>query len=610
MFFNFDNSCKGLGLQKKGLAVALSTLMLAGCLGGGGDGGDGGDGGNNSSSGTHDINVTVKGLAEGTQLVLKDVYNSTEITPYALTLTADGSAKLISGLKKDDKFELQIASITQPGYEQVENRVSLQNCTFNSNDLRRLNGSIEAASLNLNITCRKQALFTAETDSTGIELWATDGTADGSRLLADINPSGDANPVYLTLVGDKVFFRASDGQLGIELWITDGSEVSMVADIRSGEWSSSPVYLTSIGDKLFFRANDGTHGNELWVTDGTVTEIVKDISPGSGNSVPQYLTVVGDKLFFRATDGTRGEELWVTDGTVTEIVADIWPDTGGSSPDNLTVLGNKLFFVASDGTHGQELWVTDGTVTEIVADIRPGNYSSNPNELTIVGDKLFFKASDLTYGTELWVADGQNAPVLLELYAGTDSSFPQQITAIDGLAYFIAQDSEGKKLWKSDGTVFGTKSLTSTLGDEMSQMKLLKSGNQLYLVQSVWDDTNFTSTISFSKLVDNQLVLLKQFESNDPMASMGGEMEVKSDIAGLIFASQHMGDAYVLNTQTDQLLSIDLPSYPSTDVLGEFDGYVYLQQNGVLYKTDGSEDSSNSGFVKIEQVKALSGSTL
>jgi ELWxxDGT repeat protein len=50
-----------------------------------------------------------------------------------------------------------------------------------------------------------RTFFVAETGATGIELWATDGTAAGTTGVKDINPgSAGSDAASLTAVGDVV----------------------------------------------------------------------------------------------------------------------------------------------------------------------------------------------------------------------------------------------------------------------------------------------------------------------------------------------------------------------------------------------------------------------
>jgi ELWxxDGT repeat protein len=56
-------------------------------------------------------------------------------------------------------------------------------------------------------------------EDTGRELWQSDGTPGGTKLVADIHPGpGDSHPAELTPVGRALYFSADDGTRGRELW--------------------------------------------------------------------------------------------------------------------------------------------------------------------------------------------------------------------------------------------------------------------------------------------------------------------------------------------------------------------------------------------------------
>ncbi len=101
--------------------------------------------------------------------------------------------------------------------------------------------------------------------SYGSGLWKTDGSAVNTTRVPFIG----ASPQDMTVVGDKLFFRASE-----ELVCTNGTaEGTVYFDLRNDSTglSSIPDGLTAVGNTpLFFFANDGIHGNELWKSDGTI----------------------------------------------------------------------------------------------------------------------------------------------------------------------------------------------------------------------------------------------------------------------------------------------------------------------------------------------------
>src|SRR6185295_14166193 len=114
-------------------------------------------------------------------------------------------------------------------------------------------------------------LVFAADDGHGRELWRSDGTAAGTTVLRDLtlSDSTDDNvgPTFFQPAAGRLFFTADDGIHGFELWQTDGTPegTRMVQDIAPEGASSYPEDLTLAGDRLFFSADDGTTGQELWV---------------------------------------------------------------------------------------------------------------------------------------------------------------------------------------------------------------------------------------------------------------------------------------------------------------------------------------------------------
>src|SRR5262245_24558144 len=91
--------------------------------------------------------------------------------------------------------------------------------------------------------------FMADDGVTGQGLWKSDGTEAGTTLVADIAP-GPGSPfpaagVTLTNANGTVFFLADDGTTGIEVWRSDGTMdgTTLVKDIAPGPGSSFPTGL-------------------------------------------------------------------------------------------------------------------------------------------------------------------------------------------------------------------------------------------------------------------------------------------------------------------------------------------------------------------------------
>ena len=94
------------------------------------------------------------------------------------------------------------------------------------------------------------------------------------HLLKDIDPGpGGSMPAQFTAVGSTTYFTADDGVHGYQLWKSNGTAAGtvMVKDINptgNGVYYKQ-AFLTNVNGTLFFDANDGTHGVELWKSNGT-----------------------------------------------------------------------------------------------------------------------------------------------------------------------------------------------------------------------------------------------------------------------------------------------------------------------------------------------------
>jgi ELWxxDGT repeat protein len=145
-------------------------------------------------------------------------------------------------------------------------------------------------------------------------LYRSDGTPGGTAVLRTFDALGQPAGGGLSPLTGGLAFTWNDGSHGIELWFTDGTPAGtrLVRDIRPGVAGSNPHGLTAVGGRVFFAADDGAHGDELWVSDGTEagTRLVQDINPGPQASSPAGMTVAGSRLFFAANDGLTGSQLW------------------------------------------------------------------------------------------------------------------------------------------------------------------------------------------------------------------------------------------------------------------------------------------------------------
>jgi ELWxxDGT repeat protein len=285
----------------------------------------------------------------------------------------------------------------------------------------------ESSSPGPGVAVAGRLLFAANDGVNGRELWSTDGTRAGTRLVRDIHtgraPGGgdeecnqrteigfSSSPEGLVAFRGGVLFTADDGKTGRELWWSNGTSAGTrrVKDLRPGAAGSSPHDLTVINGTAYFFASAAGTGEALWRSDGTAAGTFR-VDGLRINDLPSWgrsLTAVGGRLFFSVYNEATGAELWTSRGDApsTHLVTDLRPGAPGSYPQSFTAVGNLLVFAADDGEHGLEPWRSDGTAagTRPLGDLNPGLDASSPGPFTRAGNTLFTGADDGEHGRELW----------------------------------------------------------------------------------------------------------------------------------------------------------------------------------------------------------------
>lgn len=260
----------------------------------------------------------------------------------------------------------------------------------------------------------------------GLGIWKSDGTTEGTVIVnsADSQIGAVDYPwmhsthfdSYLKGINETLYFKAYTPDFGHELWKSDGTAEGtvLVKDINVGTASSHIEQLTEFNGVLYFLADDGVHGDELWKTDGTEegTMLVKDISAGSGSGYPWDLTIANNLLFFTATNAHGDFYLWRTDGTAagTFPIESNNPNASTKDPWTLIKGGDQIFFTNAPST-SEYLWKTDGTLCGTV--LLSGEYTDIAfSELILLNNKVLFSANiaGSENGRELYAYHVENIP--------------------------------------------------------------------------------------------------------------------------------------------------------------------------------------------------------
>lgn len=347
--------------------------------------------------------------------------------------------------------------------------------------------------------------------------WANN--AQVAKMLQDLNPGElGSRPVnrQIISIGDKVFFTALTATVSEELFVSNGTPAGtkLVKDINPGVTLNSNIgHFNAFKGKLIFSANDGINGNELWISDGTEagTTMIKDFFPGSGSGIAstaiRNVIVHNDFVYLFAQKEGGKIGLWKSDGTTIgtkELFASLSANT---NPDQLTVFNNSIYFFAiTDVAKGGKLHKLDlnSEQVSIIDDPNLGSINSI-EELTVCGSRMYFSASlNFGFGKEPCYSDGTaNGTNLLKNLVNPGSSNPTDFTFLGGnkVVFFTSG-----AVYVTDGTSSGTVALNAFGRSDVRPVK--NSANQVYFSGSLFGDTKIGNelfvtdgTISGTKLV-------------------------------------------------------------------------------------------------------------
>ena len=356
------------------------------------------------------------------------------------------------------------------------------------------------------------------------ELWRTDGTPDGTRLVVDFSDQGPVTAPGMTALGNSVVFA-----LGDELWISDGTAVGtqlLVDLVDTGPVSAAG--MLRYGNSLVF-----TLGNELWISDGTTAETRRlnpDLrllhNPFYGGLSIEWNGV----LYFSATSSATGAELWRTDGTIdgTRLVADINVGAANGDTSSLFAFNDRLFFAAQDASLTRDVWQTDGTPEGTsrffdVGDAFQGVYRA----MVAANGTLFFTVGayhSAVGRTKVWLSDGTAAGT--RALSSVSPQFNNKLLggplmAVGDVVYMMLHQG-AYSLARSDGTVEGTMLLASTgIPDTSNRVRGFAAvGERLLLaIEGQFDECQYWTSDGSPA---GSSVVAMAFEGCNPMAVVDG----------------------------------------------------------------------------------------
>ncbi len=403
----------------------------------------------------------------------------------------------------------------------------------------------------------------------------------------------------LNLLNGNLFFQGTiNGNAGLSIFTVPQNApaftipTALTQPVKSASGNLLPADpvgpMRFLNGQAFFAATGKIGGTELYQSNGIITKLALDINPnGNGLNPASGLlnSVVVPNALILAADGGLLTTTGTGNNSVTTFtplgmepssipvslggavgsmqVIDINPGLEGSNPTQFVANHYQAFFAANDPVYGNELFTSQGTVTTtfILKDFNISNKaSSNPTNLAVRNGVLYLSADNGLLGSELYV--GSTYQTLLTSSISIQSPNVSTLVNVGGTLFFVV----GNDLWSTNGTSASTVAVTT--GSFLSNYdpgSLLSFNDALYFLKA---NANGNKLLYYSKGVANSIPVNVTLSS--PLSS-------------------------------------------ASKIVGSFNGYIYINDGGVLYQIDsnGNQLTVASNYVdSIASTSSVAGKSI
>lgn len=536
------------------------------------------------------------------------------------------------------------------------------------------------------------------TNSEGMELWTSDGTENNTKILGNIAPGNQSlvgNDYGFYRLNNKIYFTGdinANGNYGRHIWETDGTlEGTKITNILENE---NDTYLKGLSsDKLHLVLSKLNNHNTRYISKGNNESTFKIENPqlfSMNNYQMNNLVDYNSKIIYVGVHQKYGNEFFNINPLNGEINLEHDMNTSLSafiSGGSFQQLDNKLVFAANDNQFGNRFYTYNSTNgINPLSNIQLSNINGK-DALTKVDNKVYAKPNyDYAYAiarTDITPDSTEYIPLVTYTHLDSNSKFfdfsdsslifdasengkrelfiiensknitekisnfsvlePYTLHLDDALAfdnhfYFKIFRNTSQELWKTNGTLAGTKKIieynpntnpnfTKVLNNKMY---FIKGTNQIWAFSTNSDVPNliysfedeFPSTTYISKITEvhnNKLFFTAQGSfSNTGLYTLDtnhnvekiktsdfgidNEFQKCGNFLYLLTKGQFSNSEYSLwRTNGTESGTIKLSTSPSTEKLTNFvcnRGYLYFTKPNTnkIYRTDGTSEN----FAELE----------
>lgn len=418
--------------------------------------------------------------------------------------------------------------------------------------------------------------FSAYTPRYGRELWVTDGTRSGARMIRDFTPgpassqfepdnsNGSTNwsPVFGMGLGNRLLFSGYSPDSGWELWSSDGTSggTGLLIDVLPGLASngtpldSYPKGFVRFGDRMLFEGaiDQAIKDGALYTTDGTAAGTYRltprGVRLGGGTHVDRFAVNSKGVYFLEYDSRGLGLGIFRTDGVNIEQLSTLAA--------RQVVVNENVMYALSDGALLR--LDVDGRNPVKVADVLPIDRSRiSVDQPTLAGGRLFFLRANAEKAWSVWSTDGtpEGTHVVSAIgeHVALYWSDYKILGEAGGAAIVLAHDA---KLWATDGTESGTRLLADVAvrlgqpaGTTVDSSFFATHRGRVYFVveETLWrTDGSPAGTVGLGPLTDSysrpagiplgEYILLDAFDSHagrelHRVSASSAAIELLTDVA-------------------------------------------------------------------------------
>jgi hypothetical protein len=272
--------------------------------------------------------------------------------------------------------------------------------------------------------------------------------------ISNINPSGDDQISNLVVIGNYLYFSASNGS-GINLYRYNGSgNIQQISNINPSG-NDQIANLITDGQLLYFTANNGTNV-KLYQYNPTGSSIVQISNiNSSGSDQISNLFALNNVIYFNYSSGgfTKLYKYNNQSSVISQLTNIV--SGGDDNPTSITSYNNVLYFAANSAPGIQKLFSYNGTAVQQISNIQGSALDDQITDLTAGSDGVYFAAQTPVAGagTKLFKFDGTNLNQISNMNVnGTDG--PSNLVLYANKMYFRGtNDGSTYHIFRFDGPV-------------------------------------------------------------------------------------------------------------------------------------------------------------